>query len=109
MTLAATYLGSLNPQQRRAAEHGVGELDDARPGPLLVIAVAGSGKTNTLAHRVAHLILRGTDPRRILLMTFSRRAAAEMTKRVERICRKACGMNRTSSASMKMQWSVVLI
>jgi len=57
----------------------------------LVIAGAGSGKTNTLAHRVAHLIVNGADPRRILLMTFSRRAAAEMTKRVERISRKAMG------------------
>ena len=45
-------------------------------GPLLIIAGAGSGKTNTLAHRVAHLIVNGADPRRILLMTFSRRAAA---------------------------------
>ena len=44
--------------------------------PLLVIAGAGSGKTNTLAHRVAHLIVQGADPRRILLMTFSRRAAS---------------------------------
>ena len=61
--------------------------------PLLVIAGAGSGKTNTLAHRVAHLIVQGADPRRILLMTFSRRAASEMTKRVERIARKVMGDN----------------
>jgi DNA helicase II / ATP-dependent DNA helicase PcrA len=58
-----------------------------------VIAGAGSGKTNTLAHRVAHLIVKGADPRRILLMTFSRRAASEMTKRVERIARKVMGDN----------------
>ena len=58
-----------------------------------MIAGAGSGKTNTLAHRVAHLIVHGTDPRRILLMTFSRRAASEMTKRVERIARKVGGDN----------------
>src|ERR1700760_4347313 len=61
--------------------------------PLLIIAGAGSGKTNTLAHRVAHLIVNGADPRRILLMTFSRRAAAEMTRRVERIARKVMGEN----------------
>ena len=60
---------------------------------LLVIAGAGSGKTNTLAHRVAHLIVNGADPRRILLMTFSRRAAAEMARRVERICRPVLGAN----------------
>src|SRR6516162_9707758 len=54
-------------------------------GPLLIIAGAGSGKTNTLAHRVAHLIVNRADPRRIMLLTFTRRAAAEMTRRVERI------------------------
>jgi DNA helicase-2/ATP-dependent DNA helicase PcrA len=88
---AAAYLDSLNPEQRRAVEHGA-----AGPGPfapLLVIAGAGSGKTNTLAHRLAHLIVGGADPRRILLMTFSRRAASEMTRRVERIARKVLGDN----------------
>jgi DNA helicase II / ATP-dependent DNA helicase PcrA len=87
---AAAYLDSLNPEQRRAVEHGAGTGPCA---PLLVIAGAGSGKTNTLAHRVAHLIVGGADPRRILLMTFSRRAASEMTKRVERIARKVMGDN----------------
>jgi DNA helicase-2/ATP-dependent DNA helicase PcrA len=77
------YLETLNPEQRAAVEYGVGA--DAIHGPLLVIAGAGSGKTNTLAHRVAHLIVHGADPNRILLMTFSRRAADEMTRRVERI------------------------
>jgi DNA helicase II / ATP-dependent DNA helicase PcrA len=87
---AATYLEALNSEQRRAVEHGVRPDNTVGP-PLLVIAGAGSGKTNTLAHRVAHLIVNGADPRRILLMTFSRRAAVEMTKRVERISRKALG------------------
>src|SRR6266404_2837419 len=93
MSEAAAYLECLNPQQRRAVEHGVADLSGATGGPLLVIAGAGSGKTNTLAHRVAHLIVNGADPRRILLMTFSRRAASEMTKRVERIARKVMGDN----------------
>ena len=89
MPSAAAYLESLNPEQRRAVEHGAA---GAGPfAPLLVVAGAGSGKTNTLAHRVAHLIVNGADPRRILLMTFSRRAASEMTKRVERIARKVIG------------------
>jgi len=88
---AAAYLESLNPQQRRAVEHGA--AGTGSPAPLLVIAGAGSGKTNTLAHRVAHLIVSGADPRRILLMTFSRRAASEMTRRVERIARKVLGDN----------------
>ncbi len=89
MTASFAYLSKLNPEQRRAAEHGVGP--GVKAGPLLVIAGAGSGKTNTLAHRVAHLIINGADPRRILLMTFSRRAASEMTRRVEGICAEALG------------------
>ena len=86
---ATDYLSRLNPDQRRAVEHGVGPGQAA--GPLLVIAGAGSGKTNTLAHRVAHLIVNGADPRRILLMTFSRRAAGEMSRRVERIAAQVMG------------------
>jgi DNA helicase-2/ATP-dependent DNA helicase PcrA len=90
---AAAYLENLNPEQRRAVEHGVGGAEGEAVAPLLVIAGAGSGKTNTLAHRVAHLIVHGADPRRVLLMTFSRRAATEMTRRVERIARKVMGDN----------------
>ena len=79
------HLEQLNAEQRSAAAHGIGLGDGEIGGPLLIIAGAGSGKTNTLAHRVAHLIVNGADPGRILLMTFSRRAAAEMTRRVARI------------------------
>src|SRR6195256_2313087 len=99
---AAPYLDNLNPEQRRAVEHGA-----VGPGPfapLLVIAGAGSGKTNTLAHRVAHLIVNGADPRRILMMTFSRRAASEMTKRVERIARKVMGDN-AGAMTDALAWS----
>jgi DNA helicase-2/ATP-dependent DNA helicase PcrA len=81
--MPTAYLENLNPQQRRAVEHSGSTLAEA--GPLLIIAGAGSGKTNTLAHRVAHLIVNDADPRRIMLLTFSRRAGAEMTRRVERI------------------------
>jgi DNA helicase II / ATP-dependent DNA helicase PcrA len=87
----AAYLENLNPEQRRAVEHGA--IGSGPFAPLLVIAGAGSGKTNTLAHRVAHLIVNGADPGRILLMTFSRRAASEMTKRVARIARRVMGDN----------------
>src|SRR5271166_6953800 len=73
----------LNPAQKLAVEHGIG--DKAGPGPLLVIAGAGSGKTAMLAHRVAALVLAGADPKRIMLATFSRRAAAELGRRVERL------------------------
>ncbi|MCV3766494.1 ATP-dependent helicase [Rhizobium sp. TRM95796] len=91
--MTAAYLEKLNDRQREAVEHGVGLADAGIGGPLLIIAGAGSGKTNTLAHRVAHLIVNGADPRRILLMTFSRRAASEMARRVERICRQVLGDN----------------
>src|SRR3984885_28455 len=91
-TASVSYLDTLNPEQRRAVEHGVTAADHVG-APLLVIAGAGSGKTNTLAHRVAHLIVNKADPRRILLMTFSRRAASEMARRVERIARKVLGDN----------------
>jgi DNA helicase II / ATP-dependent DNA helicase PcrA len=91
---SATYLNGLNREQRRAVEYGVGQNWTVGP-PLLIIAGAGSGKTNTLAHRVAHLVVNGADPRRILLMTFSRRAAAEMTRRVERIARQVLSEDST--------------
>lgn len=88
----ATYLDGLNPGQREAATYGVREpAGRFRAGPLLVIAGAGTGKTMTLAHRVAHLVVEGVDPRRILLLTFTRRAANEMTRRVETILRRALG------------------
>lgn len=87
--MGATYLDKLNDRQRMAVEFGVGLAD--LPPPLLVIAGAGSGKTNTLAHRVAHLLVNGADPRRILVMTFSRRAAGELAQRVGRITAQALG------------------
>ncbi|MDR6659152.1 DNA helicase-2/ATP-dependent DNA helicase PcrA [Tardiphaga robiniae] len=94
MLAQASYLDALNPEQRRAVEHGVFPHGNSiTSAPLLVIAGAGSGKTNTLAHRVAHLLVNGADPRRILLMTFSRRAASEMSRRVERIARQVMGDN----------------
>ena len=68
---------SLNAEQQCAV--------DADDRPLLIIAGAGTGKTQTLAHRVAALIARGADPRRVLLLTFSRRAAQEMVRRVTRL------------------------
>jgi len=87
-TIGGIDLATLNPAQRAAVEFGIcgAEAEDQRP--LLVIAGAGSGKTNTLAHRVAQLIACGADPGRILLLTFSRRAADEMVRRATRILAK---------------------
>jgi DNA helicase-2/ATP-dependent DNA helicase PcrA len=73
----ADFLKTLNRQQRAAAEHG--------SGPLLVIAGAGTGKTKTLAARVAALIRAGASPARILLLTFTRRAAGEMIRRAGQV------------------------
>src|ERR1700745_160007 len=94
----AHHLIDLNEGQLTAVRYGVGE---SRPhGPLLIIAGAGTGKTKTLAHRVAHLILNGADPRRILLLTFTRRAAQEMRSRVERICAAALGEGGRAGAAL---------
>jgi len=94
----AAWLAKLNDAQRAAVEHGSEHASGASgllPGPLLVIAGAGSGKTSTLAHRVAQLVVNGADPHRILLLTFSRRAAQEMTRRV---VRSAAGVPRAAAA-----------
>jgi len=97
---------TLNPQQLAAVAHG---LDTSRAPngvaePLLVIAGAGSGKTLTLAARVARLVLAGADPNRILLLTFSRRAAVEMERRVGRLLHQALGLRSTVRAPA-LRWA----
>ena len=102
--MAAAYLDKLNDRQRSAVTFGINEGGETVAGPLLIIAGAGSGKTNTLAHRVAHLIVNGADPRRILLMTFSRRAASEMGRRVEKICAQVLG-SKAGVMTDALAWS----
>ena len=93
----------LNPRQREAVEHGLDELaPDHRP--LLLIAGAGSGKTNTLAYRVANLILKGADAQRILLLTFSRRAAGEMERRAGQALGRVLGLH-SSHQQPSLPWS----
>lgn len=77
----APYLDELNTAQRDAVTHG--------QGPLLIVAGAGTGKTRTLTHRVAHRLVEGADPAACLVLTFSRRAADEMTRRARHIAREA--------------------
>ncbi|HEY5205923.1 MAG TPA: ATP-dependent helicase, partial [Roseiarcus sp.] len=87
----------LNPEQQLAVEYGIGEAKGS--APLLVIAGAGSGKTAMLAHRVAALILSGADPKRIMLATFSRRAAAELGRRVERLLARRLAPEAAAAAT----------
>ena len=108
-----TAFERLNPAQREAARFGVRNESGAfTAGPLLIIAGAGTGKTNTLAHRVAHLMLEGVSPERILLLTFTRRAALEMTGRAQRIvatvlgeCAAEQGGGTGPELSVKLPWS----
>jgi DNA helicase-2/ATP-dependent DNA helicase PcrA len=88
----------LNDAQLRAATFGRRLEEHFVSDPLLIIAGAGTGKTNTLAHRVAHLLLQGVAPEEILLLTFSRRASREMIRRAQRIVEKAL-MERSGSAA----------
>lgn len=78
-------LSRLNEAQRDAVLH-------ASNAPLLIVAGAGSGKTSTLAHRVACLIAKGADPQRLLLLTFSRRAAQEMSQRAGHVLAQVLGL-----------------
>jgi DNA helicase-2/ATP-dependent DNA helicase PcrA len=100
---AAPPLAGLNAAQRRAAAFGIDDDSGAAPGPLLIVAGAGSGKTLTLAARVARLVLAGADPARILMLTFSRRAALEMERRVGRVLHEALGFKATQQAP-RLAW-----
>ncbi len=97
----------LNTSQRLAAEYGEVSADrGVSAGPLLVIAGAGTGKTMTLAHRVAYLLMSGVSVERLLLLTFTRRAAQEMTRRVESIVRASASDKRPSPLPAgRLPWS----
>ncbi len=103
-------LGSLNTPQRKAVTFGEALPGGKgfRAGPLLIVAGAGTGKTNTLAHRVAHLAMSGVDPARILMLTFTRRAAIEMKRRANEIMRTALNDQlggKASQLSQRLTWS----
>jgi DNA helicase-2/ATP-dependent DNA helicase PcrA len=103
--MVAVFAG-LNDAQQRAVGHGAADAAGRyTAGPLLVIAGAGTGKTETLAHRVAHLALAGVDPARILLLTFTRRAALEMTRRAERLVAAAFAGRGGTPPAIRLPWS----
>jgi ATP-dependent DNA helicase UvrD/PcrA len=85
-TLSEPWLADLNPEQREAALHP--------GGPLLILAGAGTGKTTTLCARVAWLVHQGARPERILLLTFTRRAAREMLQRTRTMVPMRPGSSR---------------
>jgi len=101
---------ALNPAQRRAATFGTTASREpgVDAGPMLILAGAGTGKTNTLAHRAAHLVLNGVDPSRILMLTFTRRAALEMIRRAQKIVAEALaerGKMGDRSVASRLLWA----
>src|SRR5271154_3567260 len=105
-----SHLEKLNGPQRRAVTHGEPLPDNKgwNSGPLLIVAGAGTGKTDTLAYRVAHLVINGVDPARILMLTFTRRAATEMRRRAHEITRKALDEplgGASQSISQRLSWA----
>jgi len=107
MTIDAAF-ARLNPAQREAATHGEAQAGGVRASALLVIAGAGTGKTNTLAHRVAYFLLHGVPQERLLLLTFTRRAALEMTRRAQRVVAEAVAAAKpgaTLPSTLRLPWS----
>ena len=110
MKAKTTAFDALNPSQRRAATFGTAATQDKpfQAGPLLILAGAGTGKTNTLAHRAAHLVLNGVDPARVMMLTFTRRAAQEMIRRTQTIVGEVMadrGRAGDRSVTSRMLWS----
>ena len=108
MTVHNDPFAALNDAQRSAATFGSSGAQGAwESNPLLIIAGAGTGKTTTLAHRVAHLCLKDVSPERIMLLTFTRLAAREMVQRSQQMVAQAMQANptkRSSGQQIKIDW-----
>jgi DNA helicase II / ATP-dependent DNA helicase PcrA len=104
----ASHLAKLNGPQRRAVTYGEPLPEKGfKSGPLLIVAGAGTGKTDTLAHRVAHLVIHGVDPARIMMLTFTRRAATEMRRRAFELAKSALNESLggvSQSILQRMSW-----
>ena len=110
MKAKTSVFDALNPMQRRAATFGTPAADKSgvSAGPMLILAGAGTGKTNTLAHRTAHLVVSGVDPARILMLTFTRRSAQEMIRRTQNIVAEVMadrGRAGDRSVATRLLWS----
>src|SRR5579862_3458777 len=107
--VTTSHLERLNGPQRKAVTYGESLREKGfKSGPLLIVAGAGTGKTDTLAHRVAHLVIHGVDPARILMLTFTRRAALEMRRRAHDITRQALKEplgGASQSISQRLAWA----
>jgi DNA helicase-2/ATP-dependent DNA helicase PcrA len=105
----ASHLEKLNGPQKKAVSYGEPlPGKGVKAGPLLIVAGAGTGKTSTLAHRVAHLAIHGVDPARILMLTFTRRAATEMRRRAHEIIKVALNEplgGVSHSVSQRLTWA----
>jgi len=93
----------LNANQIAAVRYGIENTNQLSP-PLLVLAGAGTGKTNTIAYRTAELILNGVSPDRILLLTFARRAASELSSRANLIVRQQQNKRSGNISNAKLSW-----
>src|SRR5215469_6751439 len=103
-----SHLDRLNAPQRKAVTHGEALPEKGyAAGPLLIVAGAGTGKTDTLAHRVAHLVINKVDPARILMLTFTRRAATEMRRRAHDIMRRAVDdkLGGATQIAQRLSWA----
>jgi DNA helicase-2/ATP-dependent DNA helicase PcrA len=96
---------ALNAQQYRAATYGEVQSGGVESGPVLIIAGAGTGKTMTLAHRTAFLLIKGIAAERILMLTFSRRAAREMSERAVNIAARKLASKRGGMVPVRLDWA----
>ena len=99
--MSVPWLDELNPAQREAVTHG--------EGPLLVVAGAGTGKTKTLACRVAFLIDRGVPPDHILLLTFTRRAGSRKNHRTHTVSANGIGDRSQNQPGMAATTAAIYV